>query len=141
MNWPRENVELTEEFARKADLIDELAEDLRIEDQKGLQPLDLMEKAEEIKKKVEAARHLSSLLLSGVINPPTRYMLDIAKEVIAERYQVPILSDIEILAYTRKDERAKVSQMIRSLKESSVSLRARAHLREWIWRKIRAGRE
>jgi hypothetical protein len=138
LDWERENSEISSDLIKKSDLLDALAEDLKLEDKKGLQPLNLMEKAEEIKRKAEAARCISGLLLAGIADPPTRYMLDITKEIVSESYQVPFLSDIEMLAYTKKEERIKVYRIVKELKETSISLKARAYLRDWIGRKVKS---
>jgi protein involved in ribonucleotide reduction len=65
-------------------------------------------------------------------------MLDITKEIVSESYQVPFLSDIEMLAYTKKEERIKVYRIVKELKETSISLKARAYLRDWIGRKVKS---
>lgn len=135
--WKRENAEITENFVWEPDLVNELTENLRAEDRKGLQPLDQMELSEEIRKKVQAARCISSLLLSGEIDPQTTYMFEIAHKIVAEYYQTSILSEIELLAYTEKKERTELSNAIKNLKVASVSPKAEAYLKEWIWKKVK----
>jgi len=65
---------------------------------------------------MEAARKISECLVSGQINPPTREVFDVVKEIISESFQITILADIEIIAYTKKEEQARVAQLIRELK-------------------------
>jgi len=136
LDWERNTIGIGGDMIKSPDLLDALAEDLKLEDRKGLQPLNITEKAEEIRNKAEAARLVSKLVVSGALTPPTRYMFEILKEEVSKIYQVPSLSDIEVLAYTKKETRIKIYRQIKDLKETSVSMRAMDHLREWIRKKI-----
>jgi hypothetical protein len=63
-------------------------------------------------------------------------MFDIVKELVSKSYEVHILSDIEVLAYTKKEERTKVYRIVKDLKKPSILPKAYEHLREWMREKI-----
>jgi hypothetical protein len=118
LTWERSNVLIPPDFIKRTDLLEAVVENLRIEDKKELES-SVLAKAEEFQKKMEVARKVSECLLSGQVDPPTRDVFEIAKEIVSESFQAPILADIEIIAYTRKEERAKVAQLIRGLREKT----------------------
>jgi len=120
LTWERNTTEITVDFVKRPDLLDAVVENFRIEDKKELES-SVLAKAEEIQNKMEAARDIAERLLTGKVDPPTRYIFEIVKEIVSEQHQVPILSDIEIIAYSKKEHRAKVARLIRELKEAPQS--------------------
>jgi hypothetical protein len=115
LSWQRDDPEIGSDFIKRMDLLESVVDNYRIEDKKELES-SVLAKAEEIEKKVKAAREISEHLLSGKVEPPTRYVFNILNELVSEKHQVPNLSDIEIIAYSKKEERAKVTELIRQLK-------------------------
>lgn len=135
LTWERSNVLVPLDFIKRADLLEAVVENLRIEDKKELES-SVLAKAEEFQKKMEVARKVSECLLSGQVSPLTRDVFEVAKEIISEIFQGPILADIEIIAYTKKEERVKVAQLISGLREKAdgspkLDPRAREHLK-WL---------
>jgi len=120
LTWDRKDTQIGVDFIKKPDLLDAVVENFRIEDKKELES-SVLAKAEEIQNKMEAARDIAERLLTGKVDPPTRYIFEIVKEIVSEQHQVPILSDIEIIAYSKKEHRAKVARLIRELKEAPKS--------------------
>ena len=120
LNWERSDAQIDVGFIKDSQLLDAVSENLIIEEGKELKSSSVFVKAEEIQKKMQAAREISGYLLEGMINPPTRYMLNIAKEIMSEKYRIPILDDIEIIAYSKQRERVKVNRLIRALKEAPM---------------------
>ena len=118
LTWERSNALIPQDFIKRTDLLEVVVENLRIEDKKELET-SILAKAEEFQKKMEVARRISECLLSGQVDPPTRDVFEIVKEIVSETFQAPILADIEIIAYTKKEERAKVAQLIRGLREKT----------------------
>ena len=117
LTWEREEAEIGIEFIKRSDLLNAVIETFRIEEKRELES-SVIARAEEIQKKMRAAREISEYLLTGRVNPPARYMFDIVKQIVSEKFQISILDDIEIMAYSRRKERIKVTQMIRELKEA-----------------------
>jgi len=139
LTWERSDVLIPLDFIKRTDLLEAVVENFRIEDKEELES-SVLAKAEEFQKKMEVARKVSDCLLSGQINPPTRDVFEVAKEIVSESFQTSIPADIEIIAYTKKEERARVAQLIRGLKtktEGSPKLgpNAREHLK-WLMKKM-----
>lgn len=117
LTWERDEAEIGAEYIKRSDLLDAVVENFRIEEKRELES-SVIAKVEEIQKKMYAAREVSGHLLMGRVDPPTRYMFDIVKEIVSEQFQIPILDDMEIIAYSRRKDRTKVNRMIRELKEA-----------------------
>lgn len=117
LTWERNDIKIGSDFVKKPDFLDAVVENFRIEDKKEVES-SVLAKAEEIQKKLEAVRDISERLLTGQVDPPTREVFEIVKEMVSEKFQIPILSDIEIIAYSKKEQRTKVAQLMRELKEA-----------------------
>lgn len=115
LSWQRDDPEIGSDFIKRMDLLEAVVDNYRIEDKKELESC-VLAKAEEVQRKVKAAREISERLLSREVEPPTRYIFNILNELISEKHQIPKLSDIEIIAYSKKEERTKVTELIRQLK-------------------------
>ena len=81
---------------------------------------------EEIQKKMHAAREVSRHLLTGRVDPPTRYMFNITKEIVSKKFHISLLGDMEIIAYSRRKDRTKINRMIRELKKHHSLANARS---------------
>ena len=68
---------------------------------------------------MQASRDIGERLLTGQVNLPTRYTFEIVKEITSEKYQLPVLSDIEIIAYFMKEDRAKAARLTNTGAEGS----------------------
>jgi hypothetical protein len=103
LGWQRNETEITADFVKKSDLLEALVENYRIEDKKELES-SIIARAEEIQRKMAAVREISRRLLTGEVDPLTRYIFDIVKESVSEEHEIPIISDIEVIAYSRSVE-------------------------------------
>jgi len=65
-------------------------------------------------------------------------MLDITKELVSELHHVPLLSDIEVLAYTEEEKRIGTYKILAELKNSLISPKNAEQLRDWQLRRIKA---
>jgi hypothetical protein len=126
LTWERSDIKIGADFIKRPDFLDAVVENFRIEDIKELES-SVLAKAEEIQRKLEAARDVSERLLSGQVNPPTKEVFEIVKEIVSEKFLISILSDIEIIAYSKKEQRAKVAELIQELKEAPPSGSSRQH--------------
>lgn len=131
--WERERTEISVEFMKKTDLLDAIVENLKIEDKKETES-SILAKAEEIQKKMQAAREISEYLLTGRVDPPTRYMFDdVVKKIVSRKFQIPILDDIAIIAYSNRKKRTKVHRLIRELRETPKPNKRVIQILEWLF--------
>lgn len=131
--WERDEAEIGAEYIKRSDLLDAVVENFRIEEKRELES-SVIAKVEEIQKKMYAAREVSGHLLMGHVDPPTRYMFDIVKEIVSKKFQIPILDDMEIIAYSRRKDRTKVNRMIRELKETPKPSSRVIQSLKWLFR-------
>ena len=107
----------------RADLLDAIAENLKIENRQEVGS-SLLARADELQRKIEAAHMIGGRLLNGEVNPPSKYMFNIVKQVISDMFGVPMLSDSDVMTYASDEDREKIFRMISELRETRVSKRA-----------------
>jgi hypothetical protein len=129
LQWERNGVEIPPNFINRGDLLDAIAENLKIEDRQEVES-SLLAGADELQRKKEAANMIGGCLLNGEVNPPSKYMFDIVKQVISDVFGVPVLSDSDVMTYASDENREKVFRMISELRETRVSKRAMDALKE-----------
>jgi len=129
LQWERNGVEIPPNFINRGDLLDAIAENLKIEDRQEVES-SLLARADELQRKIEAAHMIGECLLKGEVNPPSKYMFNIVKQVISDMFVVPMLSDSDVITYASDKDREKIFRMISELRETRVSKRAKDFLKE-----------
>jgi hypothetical protein len=129
LHWERNAVEIPPDFINRPDLLDTIAENLRIEDKQEVES-SLFARADELERKTKAAHLIGKCLLEGEVDPPSKYMFNIVKQVISDMFGVSMLSDTNVMTYASNGEREKIFRMISELRETRVSKRAMDFLKE-----------
>lgn len=130
LSWSRSTLEIDHSFLKRAQVIDAVAKSVIEEDRRELES-SILSSAEEIQRKMRAARELSGHLIGGKVDPPTTYMFDIVRDLVSEKYEVSALSNIEIIAYSKRTSRPRVHKMIGQLKDCEKPNRTVIEALKW----------